>query len=69
MNKQEFKNLTLSEIEVIEKVIEDHNFSWNETALKNVEIAISQEFGYLLNEKEMKEVQKLADLICSKNGI
>ena len=69
MNKQEFKYLTLTEIEIIEKVIKENGFLWNGTVLKNIEIAISQELGYLFNEKEMKEVHKLADLICTENEI
>ena len=64
MKEQTFKYLTLAEIELAEQVIRENDCLWNGTILKNVEIAIAQEFNYLIGDKEILELHQLAKIIC-----
>lgn len=64
MKEQVFKYLTLAEIELAEQIIRENDFLWNGTVLKNVEIAIAQEFNYLIGDNEILELHQLAKILC-----
>lgn len=64
MKEQVFKHLTLAEIELAEQIIRENDYLWNGTVLKNIEIAIAQEFDYLIKDKEILELHKLAKIVC-----